>query len=113
MSLKNMTKRHIGAYDRNNETFVVHKREVGLPNMEFRMHTLGLHVYHPNEPNKYNITFINKVLDNIKNIHQNGNQRIKYYEATLCQAAVSIQYILQMDDKEQLHQELWRKGKMY
>ena len=44
----------------------MHRKEVGLPNMEFRMHALGLHVYHPNEPNKYNITFINKVLENIK-----------------------------------------------
>ena len=35
LSFKNMIKRYRETYDSNNEIFVVHRKESGLPNMEF------------------------------------------------------------------------------
>ena len=61
-----MTKQYIVTYDSNNETYVVHRREAGLPNMDFQIHSLGIHVYHPNKQIKSNITFINTVPEKIK-----------------------------------------------
>ena len=61
LSLKNMTKQYRVTYNSNNETFIVHRKEAGPPNMKLRMHSSELHLYHPNETNKSNITLINKV----------------------------------------------------
>ena len=35
LSFKNMIKQYIVTYDSNNKMFVVHRKESGLPNMEF------------------------------------------------------------------------------
>jgi hypothetical protein len=43
--------------------FVVHRKTYNLPNMEFKMHSCGLHYY---EPTNKDFTFINTVDDNKK-----------------------------------------------
>ena len=105
VSVKNTTKKCRVTYYSNNETFVVHRKEVGLPNMEFRMKSLVVHLYHPNEPNESNRTFINTVSVNMKSFTKikSGEKNSK---TTIRQAVVSIQYGLHMDDTEKSHQEL-------
>ena len=49
LSFKNMIKKYRITYDSNDEMFVVHRKESGPPNMEFRMHSSGLHVYYQEE----------------------------------------------------------------
>ena len=56
--MKNINKQYRVTYNGNDETFVVHRKEAGLPNKESQIHSLGLYV--PNEI-KSNITFINTV----------------------------------------------------
>ena len=36
-------------YDSSDEMFVVHHESTGLPNMEFKMHKSGLHVFYPDD----------------------------------------------------------------
>ena len=67
-----MTKQYIWLYDRKDETFVVSRKEVGLPNMEFWLNSLGIHMYYPNEPNESNITFKKSFLEH-ERIHKKGN----------------------------------------
>ena len=43
-----MTKKYRITYESNDETFVLHRKEEGITNMEFRMHLLVLHMYHTN-----------------------------------------------------------------
>ena len=47
LSFKNMIKQYRVTYEGNNEMFFVHRKESGLPNMEFRIHSSELHVYYP------------------------------------------------------------------
>ena len=61
-----MIKHYIFTYESNNEPLVLQRKEAGLPNMVFRMHSSGVHVYHSNEKNRFNITFLNTVSENIK-----------------------------------------------
>ena len=64
LSFKNMIKQYRVTYDSNDETFVVNRNKLGLPNMEFRMHSSGLHVYYPEEHEKNNMVFLNTVSHN-------------------------------------------------
>ena len=72
--------------------------------MEFQMKSSGLHMYHPNETNKSNITFINTVLDNIKEFTKReikGEKRRDNSTPRCC-----IHPRLQIDDTEKLYQQL-------
>ena len=64
--LNNITKQYRVTYDRNNETLSMYRREAGLSNMEFQLHSSVLHMYHQNKHNESNKTFINTVLENMK-----------------------------------------------
>ena len=45
ISLKNMIRQYRVTYDSNDETFIVHLEAYALPDIEFRMHKSGLHVF--------------------------------------------------------------------
>ena len=64
LSFKNMIKQYRVTYDSNEKMFAVHRKESRLPNMEFRMHSSGLHVYYPEEHEKKNMVFMNTVYQN-------------------------------------------------
>ena len=49
LALKNVIKQYRVTYDSDDHTFVVHRKQAGLPNMNFRMHPSGLHFYDPQE----------------------------------------------------------------
>ena len=59
-----MIKQYRVTYDSNDKMFVVHRKESGIPNMEFQMHSSGLHVYYPEKHEKNNMVFINTVSHN-------------------------------------------------
>ena len=45
LSLVNMSKQYWVTYDSKNKAFIVHRHKAKLPNMVFRNHKSGLHVY--------------------------------------------------------------------
>ena len=49
LTLKNVIKQYRVTYDSDDHTFVVHHKQAGLPNMNFWMHSSGLHFYDPQE----------------------------------------------------------------
>ena len=53
LSLKNVGKKYRVTYDSRDATFVVHRSKHGLPDMHFKMHKSGLHVYHPKGEGKF------------------------------------------------------------
>jgi hypothetical protein len=63
IALSNLIKQYRVTYDSGDEMFVVHRKTNNLPNMEFKMHSCGLHYY---EPTDKDFTFINTVDDNKK-----------------------------------------------
>jgi hypothetical protein len=63
IALSNLIKQYRVTYDSRDEMFVVHRKTNNLPNMEFKMHSCGLHYY---EPTDKDFTFINTVDDNKK-----------------------------------------------
>jgi hypothetical protein len=63
IALSNLIKQYRVTYDSNDQTFVVHRETSNLPDMEFKMHSSGLHYY---EPEKNDFTFVNTVDDNKK-----------------------------------------------
>ena len=46
ISLNNMIRQYRVTYDSDDETFIVHQEASALPDMEFRMHKLGLHLFY-------------------------------------------------------------------
>ena len=62
-------------YDSNNETFIVHQEISELPDMEFRMHKWGLHVFYPEEIN--NLALMNTVKDNMKAFTKHDFEEVK------------------------------------
>ena len=53
LSLKNVRKQYHVTYDSyNDQGFVVHRQEHGLPDMHFTEHESGLHIYYPYEEGK-------------------------------------------------------------
>jgi hypothetical protein len=63
IALSNLIKQYRVTYDSRDEMFIVHRLTGNLPNMEFKMHSSGLHYY---EPTHKDFTFINTVDDNKK-----------------------------------------------
>ena len=62
LALSHVKKQYRVTYDsRNGDGFIVHRSEFGLPDMHFREHPCGLHVFFP-EPGE--LTFLNTVEDN-------------------------------------------------
>ena len=47
ISLKNIIRQYRVTYNSYDQTFVIHREESSLPDMEFRMHRSGLHVFYP------------------------------------------------------------------
>lgn len=76
-SLKNVAKKYKVTYDSNDAMFVVHQKDHGLPDMHFKMHKLGLHVFHPN-PNK-EFTLVETVAGNMEGFTKREVKRA--YEA--------------------------------
>ena len=70
-----MNKHYRVTDDSNDETFVMNRKESGLPNMKFQMHASGIHAYQPNESNKSKITFINTVSENTKAFNKRETKR--------------------------------------
>jgi hypothetical protein len=63
IALSNLIKQYRVTYDSQDEMFVVHRLTNNLPNMEFKMHSSGLHYY---EPTHNDFTFVNTADDNKK-----------------------------------------------
>jgi hypothetical protein len=63
LSVKDMMQSYHITYDSYDEAFIVWREEKNLPNMIFRMHSSGLHVY---DPRKEDFSFIVTVEDNMK-----------------------------------------------
>ena len=74
MSLKNVIKQYRVTYDSNDEQFIVHRQDSGLPKMVFRMHSSGLHVYDPKEHGESNMVFMNTVRENMKLFTKKDNK---------------------------------------
>ena len=66
MSLKKVIKKYRVTYDSDDKQLVVHRKDSGLPNMVFRMHSSGLHVYDPKGRGEENTVFMNTVSENMK-----------------------------------------------
>jgi hypothetical protein len=49
LALSNLIKQYRVTYDSDQKMFVVHRDKAGKPNMEFRMHESGLHIYDPKQ----------------------------------------------------------------
>jgi hypothetical protein len=49
--LKNMKKQYRVMYDSSEETFLVHCKAAGLPNLLLKEHTNGLHFFDPRQAN--------------------------------------------------------------
>ena len=64
ISLKNMIRQYCVTYDSDDETFIVHQEASALPDMEFRMHKLGLHVFYTEDIK--NMVLMNTSEENIK-----------------------------------------------
>jgi len=60
--LSNIVKQYRVTYDSDDLTFVVHREKHHKPNMEFKMHESGLHVYEPQKSDDY--IFVNTVTGN-------------------------------------------------
>ena len=59
IALKNLKTQHRVTYDSaSSGNFIVHREAEGLPNIEFKMHSSGLHYYNPREHGGENI-FLN------------------------------------------------------
>ena len=61
LSLKFVFSIYHVTYDSCEESFVVYRKDAGMPNMEFRMHHSGLHLHDPRE---YDLIFVNTVDEN-------------------------------------------------
>ena len=62
-SLKQVKKQYRVTYDSDDECFVVHRQEYGLPDMVFREHVSGLHYFDPRNQNK-KFSFVETVMEN-------------------------------------------------
>jgi hypothetical protein len=62
IALSNLIQQYRVTYDSDDKMFVVHRESQGKPNMEFRMHTCGLHYSDP--MNEKHLAFINTVSEN-------------------------------------------------
>ena len=72
IALKNLTEQYQVTYDSNEKMSIVHREEVGLPNMKFLMRRAGLHYY---EPPKSCLLFLNNVSKN-KDIFEGDRLRM-------------------------------------
>jgi hypothetical protein len=63
IALSNLIKQYRVTYDSNDKMFVVHREEMGKPNMHFKMHSSGLHYYDPKDDE---FAFINTVSENLR-----------------------------------------------
>jgi hypothetical protein len=62
IALRNLIDQYRVTYDSDDLLFVVHRESESKPNMEFKMHTSGLHYYDPRK--EQHLTFINTVSEN-------------------------------------------------
>ena len=69
-SLKNLTQQYRVTYDSLNQMFIVHREEKNKPNIHFRMHDSGLHLY----DSAKDFTFVTIISDNKKHY---SKQQIK------------------------------------
>jgi len=96
IALKNLKKQYRISYDsESSDAFIVHREDKGLPNIEFKMHPLGLYYYDPREHNRENIfvnlaidksIFVNTVSENMKGYSKReikGGERAKKLYSTL------------------------------
>ena len=51
ISLKNMISYYCVTYDSDDQTLVIHREASALPDMEFRIHLSGLHVFYTEDIN--------------------------------------------------------------
>ena len=63
LSLKEVIKTYHVTYDSHDEAFIVYRQDHGMPNMIFRMHSSGLHIY---DPKRSEFSFVVTVEDNLK-----------------------------------------------
>ena len=64
LSLKHVARQCRVTYDSRDGMFIVHRRHKGLPNMHFKMHKSGLHVYQPKQDEQF--VFIQTVTKNME-----------------------------------------------
>ena len=99
MYVRNITKQYKVTYDSNYNMFFVHRKESGIPNMELRIYALVSHVYHPNDPNESNITFINTLSENMKEFTKretNGeNMARQLYSKMLYPSNMDFRWMIQ------------------
>jgi hypothetical protein len=67
LALSNVIKQYRVTYDSNEKMFIVHRQSSGMPNMEFRMHEIGLQNY---DPRHEDFTFINTFSGNMDGFTQ-------------------------------------------
>jgi hypothetical protein len=62
ITLRNLIDQYRVTYDSDDFMFVVHRESESKPNMEFKMHTSGLHYYDPRK--EHHMNFVNTVSEN-------------------------------------------------
>jgi hypothetical protein len=62
IALHNLIDQYHFTHDSDDLMFVVHRESESKPNMEFKMHKIGLHYYDPTK--EHHMTFVNTVLEN-------------------------------------------------
>ena len=72
IALRNLIQQYHVMYDSINETFMVHQESHGKPNMQFWMHSSGLHYFDPRDES---FTFINTITENMKQFTKQQIQR--------------------------------------
>jgi hypothetical protein len=72
-TLKNMKKQYRVTYDSLEETFLVHRKAAGLPNLLFKEHGNGLHFFNPRQAN---FAFV-KTVESASGCISNGRSRAR------------------------------------
>jgi len=72
IALKNLILQYRVTYDSNDQMFVVHRESAGKPNMQFRMHSSGLHYFDPRDKS---FVFFSTVAENKKDFTKRQIQR--------------------------------------
>ena len=63
--LKDAVRKYDMTYHSDGREFIVYRDATGLPNMRFKMHSLGLHFY---DPRNKDFAFVTTVEDNKQNV---------------------------------------------
>jgi hypothetical protein len=84
IALSNLIKQYRVTYDSADEMFIVHREPAGKPNMEFKMHSSGLHYHDPSDADlNFNINTVSENMSQYTKRQVQGAQRARTLYTTL------------------------------